>query len=38
MLNFKPSKMTLALLSSGLITLSTQAFAVEETKVEEQAV
>jgi len=32
MLNFKPSKMTLALLSSGLMALSTQAFAAEEAK------
>ena len=30
MLNFKPSKVTLALLSSGLMALSTQAFAAEE--------
>lgn len=32
MLHFKPSKMTLALLSSGLMALSTQAFAAEEVK------
>jgi iron complex outermembrane receptor protein len=32
MLYFKPSKMTLALLSSGLMALSTQAFAAEEVK------
>lgn len=30
MLNFKPNKVTLALVSSGLIALSTQAFAAEE--------
>ncbi|MBA6225378.1 TonB-dependent receptor [Colwellia sp. MB02u-18] len=30
MLNFKPSKMTLALISSGLIALSTPTFAAEE--------
>ena len=34
MLNFKPSKMTLALLSTGLMVLSTQAFAAEEVKAE----
>lgn len=32
MLYFKPSKMTLALLSSGLMALSTQTFAAEEVK------
>lgn len=38
MLNFTPSKMTLALLSSGLMALSTHAFAAEEAKaVEENA-
>jgi len=36
MLNFKPSKMTLALLSSGLMALSTQAFAAEEAKAAEK--
>mgnify|MGYP001942284574 FL=1 len=38
MLNFKPSKMTLALLSSGLMALSTQALAAEETKAAEKEV
>ena len=32
MLHFKPSKMTLALLSSGLMALSTASFAAEEAK------
>ena len=32
MLNFKPSKMTLALLSSGLISLSATTFAAEESE------
>jgi len=32
MLNFKPSKVTLALLSSGLIALSTPTFAAEEAQ------
>lgn len=36
MLHFKPSKMTLALLSSGLMALSAQAFAAEEVKVTEK--
>jgi iron complex outermembrane receptor protein len=36
MLHFKPSKMTLALLSSGLMALSTQAFAAEEVKATEK--
>jgi iron complex outermembrane receptor protein len=36
MLHFKPSKMTLALLSSGLMALSTQAFAAEEVKAAEK--
>jgi len=37
MLKFKPSKMTLALLSSGLMALSTQAFAAEEEKVKKDS-
>ncbi|MFT5003879.1 MAG: iron complex outermembrane receptor protein, partial [Flavobacteriales bacterium] len=36
MLHFKPSKMTLALLSSGLMALSAQAFAAEEVKATEK--
>lgn len=32
MLNFKPSKMTLALLSSGLVALSSSAFAADEAQ------
>jgi iron complex outermembrane receptor protein len=38
MLNFKPSKMTLALISSGLMAISTQAFSTEEAKITEQEV
>ena len=38
MLNFRTNKVTLALVSSGLIALSTQAFAAEEAKVAEQEV
>ncbi|PKG86245.1 TonB-dependent receptor [Colwellia sp. 75C3] len=37
MLHFKPSKMTLALLSSGLMALSTQAFAAEEINADKKA-
>lgn len=37
MLHFKPSKMTLALLSSGLMALSTQAFAAEEVNANNKA-
>jgi len=36
MLNFTPSKMTLALISSGLMALSTQAFAAEEANTVEE--
>lgn len=36
MLHFKPSKMTLALLSSGLMALSTASFAAEEAKAAEK--
>ncbi|HBY87858.1 MAG TPA: TonB-dependent receptor, partial [Colwellia sp.] len=36
MLHFKPSKMTLALLSSGLMALSTASFAAEEIKAAEK--
>ncbi|MCP4322952.1 MAG: TonB-dependent receptor [Alteromonadales bacterium] len=36
MLHFKPSKMTLALLSSGLMALSTASFAAEEAKATEK--
>lgn len=36
MLNFKPSKVTLALISSGFIALSTSAFAEEEVKSAEE--
>jgi iron complex outermembrane receptor protein len=36
MLHFKPSKMILALLSSGLMALSAQAFAAEEVKATEK--
>ena len=38
MLNFKPNKVTLALISSGLMVLSTQTFAAEEAKATEQEV
>lgn len=38
MLNFKPNKVTLALVSSGLMVLSTQAFAAEEAIATEQEV
>ena len=36
MLHFKPSKLTLALLSSGLMALSTASFAAEEAKSAEK--
>ena len=36
MLHFKPSKMTLALLSSGLMALSTASFAAEEIRAAEK--
>ncbi len=37
MLDFKPSKMTLALLSSGLMALSNASFAAEEVKAAEKS-
>ncbi|MCJ8293010.1 MAG: TonB-dependent receptor [Colwellia sp.] len=37
MLHFKPSKLTLALLSSGLMALSTASFAAEEVKADKKA-
>ena len=37
MLHFKPSKMTLALLSSGLMALSTASFAAEEAKAADKS-
>jgi len=36
MLNFKPNKVTLALVSSGLMALSAQAFAADEAKADEE--
>ena len=38
MLNFKPSKVTLALISSGFMALSTQAVAADEAQASETAV
>ncbi len=37
MLNFKPSKLTVALLSSGLLSMSSIAFAAEDAAITEQA-
>lgn len=38
MVNFKPNKLTLALLSTGMLAMSNQAIAAEEANAEEQAV